>query len=150
MHKRGVSCLVPLAVVVAARAVVAVMGVAVAGCEVATAPRGVSMSVVPVSFSAWWEEMEQCSGVAADLGRISWYEVPCEPGETGFRCEAAPDRLCGGQWRPPHVIELAGPNRVLPDGYKADEWTVKHEMLHDLLGRTDHTNPFKDCHVALR
>jgi hypothetical protein len=150
VHERVVSCLLPLAAVAAARAVIALVGVAAVACESPTSPaRGWPLTPPPV-FSEWWQNVEQCSGVTGDVGRINWYVVPCQEGETGFRCEVTPDGLCAGQWRAPHLIELAGPNRIFPHGYVDDEWTVKHEMLHDLLGTVDHPKAFGDCHLALR
>ena len=176
MHERAVSCVLPLAAVavarnhriataglraahkprpvrchaLTARAAIALLGVAAAGCEVPTAPAGGASLSPPAIYSEWWQEVEQCSGVTGDVGRISWYVVPCQEGETGFKCDVTPDGLCAGEWRAPHLIELAGPNRIFPDGYADDEWTVKHEMLHDLLGRPDHPQAFTDCHLALR
>ena len=150
MHAPVVSCVVPLAAVAAARAVIALIGVAAAGCEVPTAPRGDMLRMPPAAFSQWWQEVEQCSGVSGDLARVDWYVVPCADGEAGFTCDVTPDGLCAGEWRAPHVIQLAGPNRFFPAGYVQDEWTVKHEMLHDLLGTADHPQAFKTCHLALR
>lgn len=48
------------------------------------------------------------------------------------------------------MIALAGPNRFFPDGYADDEWTVKHEMLHDLLGTPEHPAAFTTCHLLFR
>jgi hypothetical protein len=144
-----VSCVMPLAAVAAARVAIALCGAAAIGCEVPTAPEGAALAP-PAVFAEWWQEVEQCSGVTGDLSRISWYVVPCEDGEAGFKCDVTPNGLCAGEWRSPHVIELAGPNRIFRQGYLDDEWTVKHEMLHDLLGRADHARAFKDCHLVLR
>jgi hypothetical protein len=132
------------------RVVAVVLGVAVAGCEVPTAPAGSQpISPLPV-YSVWWQQVEQCSGLSGDLGRVAWYVVPCAEGEPGFQCDATPDGLCGGEWIPPHTILLGGPNSVLPAGYADDEFTVKHEMLHDLTGNAEHPDLFKNCHLALR
>ncbi len=150
MRERLASCVLPLAAVAAARMALALAGVAAIGCEVPTRPNGTRLAATPAVFAVWWQEVERCAGVSGDLDRISWYVVPCEPGETGFRCEATPEGLCAGEWRKPHTIELAGPNRILPEGYVSDEWTVKHEMLHDLLGTPEHTTQFWNCQVALR
>lgn len=150
MHERVVSCFLPLAAVAAARAVIAVVGVTAVGCEAPTSPvRGATLAP-PAVFAVWWREVEACSGVTGDLSRVDWYVVPCADGETGFRCDVTPDGLCAGEWHSPHMVRLAGPNSIFPDGYVDDEYTVKHEMLHDLLGRADHPDEFRDCHVAWR
>ncbi len=150
MSPRAGWSLLGLAAVGAVRVGIAVVGVAVAGCETPTAPAG-SQAIAPMPiFSSWWQQVEQCSGLSGDLARVDWYVVPCVEGEPGFQCEATPDGLCGGEWLPPHTILLGGPNDVLPGGYVDDEFTVKHEMLHDLAGSPEHTDLFKNCHVALR
>lgn len=134
----------------AARVVAAVLVVVGASCEVPTAPAGSQpISPLPV-YTVWWQQVEQCSGLSGDLGRVDWYVMPCEAGESGFQCEATPDGLCGGEWLPPHTIVLGGPNNVLPGGYADDEFTVKHEMLHDLTGNAEHPDLFKNCHLSLR
>jgi hypothetical protein len=132
------------------RAVTAALGVAGAACEAATVPAGAEpMAPLPV-YTVWWQQVEQCSGLSGDLARIDWYVVPCQAGESGFPCEVTADGLCGGEWIPPHTILLGGPNEVLASGYADDEFTVKHEMLHDLTGSVEHPDLFKTCHVALR
>jgi len=146
---RVLSCVLPVAAIAAARAVVAMLGVAVVACEVPTAPRGTALTP-PSDFSDWWKQVEACSGITGDQTRISWYVVPCEAGEAGFKCDVTPDSLCAGEWRAPHDIQLGGPNRFFPVGYVDDEWTVKHEMLHDLLGRADHPKEFEDCGLMRR
>jgi hypothetical protein len=134
----------------ALRAVAAVAAVTAEGCEVPTTPADAQpISPLPV-YAVWWQQVEACSGLSGDLSRVEWYVVPCEAGESGFPCEATPDGLCGGEWLPPHMILLGGPNGVLPDGYADDEFTVKHEMLHDLSGSAEHTDLFTDCHLVFR
>jgi hypothetical protein len=150
VRERVVSSVLPLAAIAAARVAVALIGVGAAGCETPTAPAGAAALQAPMVFSQWWREVEQCSGLSGDIDRVSWYVVPCIDGESGFKCDVTQEGLCAGEWRAPHVISLGGPNRFFPDGYVDDEWTVKHEMLHDLLGRADHPKEFTSCHLALR
>jgi hypothetical protein len=150
MHVHAVSCVATVAAAAVARVLVAVIGIAGVGCRVTTAPVDGRRVDPPASYAVWWQEVERCSGLTGDVSRIAWYVVPCAPGETGFSCPDTPDHLCAGEWLPPHTIVLAGPNRILPDGYLTDEWTVKHEMLHDLTGSPEHPALFKNCHVALR
>ena len=150
MHERVVSCVLPLAAVAAARIAIGLIGLAALGCEVPTAPAPGATLAPPAVFDQWWQEVEQCSGVTGAIDRVSWYVVPCAAGEAGFKCDVTPDGLCAGEWRAPHEISLAGPNRFFPEGYADDEWTVKHEMLHDLLGTPDHPEAFRTCHLLLR
>ena len=66
---------------------------------------------------------------------IHWYEVPGDR----YACPAY-TRGCAGWWQPPHTIYMAQTrldDRVL----------VEHEMLHDLLQRSDHPPVFKACGV---
>jgi hypothetical protein len=139
-----------MAATAAVRVLATALGVAGAACEAPTAPAGAQpLAPLPV-YSVWWQQVEQCSGLSGDLARVEWYVVPCEAGEAGFPCEVTADGLCGGEWLPPHTILLGGPNQILPGGYADDEFTVKHEMLHDLTGSADHPDLFTNCHVALR
>jgi hypothetical protein len=132
------------------RTAIALIAFAAVGCEAPAAPAGGVALTPPAVFSHWWQEVEQCSGATGAIDRISWYVVPCTADEAGFECDVTADGLCAGEWRSPHVIALAGPNRFFPDGYADDEWTVKHEMLHDLLGTPEHPAAFTTCHLLLR
>jgi len=128
------------------------VALALVGCDAPTAPApaGATSLARPAVFAVWWKEVEQCSGATGDLDRVAWYVAPCQAGESGFRCDVTQGGLCAGEWQPPHTITLAGPNRFFPDGYVDDEWTVKHEMLHDLLGTPGHPEAFAICHLQLR
>jgi len=140
-----------LAAGAAATWLVAAAGVAGAGCEVATAPPANARLLAPLpSYQAWWSEVEACSGLTGDEQRVAWYEVPADPDDGGFYCADGPDHTCAGEWAEPHSIYFAGPSTSFPKGYFSDEWTVKHEMLHDLVGRPGHPQVFDDCHLASR
>lgn len=81
----------------------------------------------PPVYREWWAKTEACSGRKGDFDRISWsviegYSFPCSSGE------------CAGHWRTNHHIYLAG-------DWVMDEMVVRHEMLHDLLGRPGHPDP---------
>ncbi len=150
----GVRAMALLKWLVVAAIFVAVLlppGVSTVGCRDApTIPSGARVFPAPPSYAAWWTDVETCSGLTGDLTRVTWVEVPCVEGAAGFPCEVQERGLCGGEWYPPHTIWLGGPNRAVPAGYAADEWTVKHEMLHDLTGSAAHGSVFGDCGVALR
>jgi hypothetical protein len=140
-----------LALALGSALIAVVPGVAGSGCEVATAPPADfrPMAVLP-SYARWWSEVEACSRLTGDLTRVDWFEVQADSADGGFACEDGPDHLCAGEWAEPHYIYLAGPSLAYPSGYTVDEWTVKHEMLHDLVGRPGHPEQFDYCHLASR
>lgn len=81
----------------------------------------------PPVYREWFAKTEACSGRTGNFDRLSWsvidgYSFPCSSGE------------CAGHWRTNHHIFLAG-------DWVMDEMVVRHEMLHDLLGRTGHPDP---------
>jgi len=124
-------------------------GVAGAGCAVSTAPVDAHRVAPLATYAAWWADVEACSGLAGDVARVEWFVVPADS-DGGFWCEDGPDHTCAGEWVAPHAIYLAGPNRTYPQGYAVDEWTVKHEMLHDLVGHSGHPLEFDECRLASR
>ena len=90
-------------------------------------PQGdVPMEPPPV-YREWWAKTEACSGRTGNFDRLSWsviegHSFPCSSGE------------CAGHWRSDHHIYLAG-------DWVMDEMVVRHEMLHDLIGRPGHPAP---------
>ncbi len=72
----------------------------------------------PDVFAIWWRATEACSGQTSSLNAITWYLA------SGISGDGAVAR---GRWSAPHEI-------VIVKGYEADPKTVRHEMLHDLLG----------------
>jgi hypothetical protein len=81
----------------------------------------------PAIYREWFAKTEACSGRTGDFDRLRWSVVegrsfPCSSGQ------------CAGHWRTNHHIFLAG-------DWVMDEMVVRHEMLHDLLGRTGHPDP---------
>ena len=81
----------------------------------------------PAVYQEWWAKTQACSGRTGNFSRISWstiegYSFPCSSGE------------CAGHWRTNHHIFLAG-------DWIMDEMVVRHEMLHDLIGRPGHPDP---------
>ena len=104
------------------------------GCTDFTAPHGTPVGPLPI-YDSWWTDLEHCTDIRADMGRIEWFQVngAFDPG-TGHEHH--------GMWTPPHRIHLA-----LPDV----EWLVKHEMLHDLTNGAGHDHPlFLKCDIAVR
>ncbi len=91
------------------------------------APEGDVPMEPPAVYREWWAKTEACSGRTGNFDRLRWSVVegrsfPCSSGE------------CAGHWRSDHHIYLAG-------DWVMDEMVVRHEMLHDLLGRPGHPDP---------
>ena len=80
----------------------------------------------PAAYADWWRATEDCAGLHGDLSRITWFVVP---GRTSFTYGAA--QYDGYWWNGVHWILLAGEKVENP-------LVVRHEMLHELLGRGDH------------
>ncbi len=81
----------------------------------------------PAVYREWWAKTEACSERKGDFDRLRWSVIegrsfPCSSGD------------CAGHWRTDHHIYLAG-------DWIMDEMVVRHEMLHDLLGRPGHPDP---------
>jgi hypothetical protein len=78
------------------------------------------------AYADWWRATEACAGIDADMSRVTWFVVP---GRTSFMYGTG--QYDGYWWNGVHWILLAGD--------KVDNAAiVRHEMLHDLLGRGDH------------
>ena len=69
-------------------------------------------------YAQWWVATEACSGRSGEFTDISWYSADAISSD---------ESLALGLWRPPHEI-------VIVSRYIEDELTVRHEMLHDLIG----------------
>ena len=93
-------------------------------------PEGsIVLEPIPTSYVDWWLETQQCSGLTGDFNRIRWFQLP----------EAQSFYIEGseyfGYWWETHWILLAG-------AHVDEARLVRHEMLHDLLYRTDHPTEF--------
>lgn len=86
----------------------------------------------PPIYEIWWAEMEECTGIEGDLGRVRFYRVlgPLNEEEKAFPCDER-GTMCPAFWREPHDIFLA-------PAVIESEWIVKHEMWHDLRQMTAH------------
>jgi hypothetical protein len=81
-------------------------------------------------YDDWWRATQECSGRSGALARVSWFVVR---GGDSFAYRGV--RYDGYWWNGVHWITLAE-SRVQDPGI------VRHEMLHDLLGRGDHPAEF--------
>jgi hypothetical protein len=99
--------------------------VATSGCGFD--PEGDRPLAPPPVYQEWWAKTEACSGLTGNLYRVQWSVIegssfPCSGGQ------------CAGHWSSTHHIFLAS-------DWEMDEMVVRHEMLHELIGRPGHPNP---------
>ncbi|HET6798380.1 MAG TPA: hypothetical protein VFH40_14565 [Gemmatimonadales bacterium] len=81
----------------------------------------------PAHFREWFAKTEACSGRTGNFDRIRWSVVE----GASFACASG---QCAGHWSTNHHIFLASK-------WVDNEMVVRHEMLHDLLGRPGHPDP---------
>jgi hypothetical protein len=81
----------------------------------------------PAVYQEWWAKTEACSGLSGDYSRLTWSVIE----GSSFSCSSG---QCAGHWSKDHHIFLAG-------AWAMDEMVVRHEMLHDLIGRPGHPAP---------
>ena len=96
--------------------------------------------VPPGEYVQWWAEVEACSGLHGNIGRVKWYVVK---GRDSFWNDGVE---VWGLWsQKDHSIYLA-------EGQMMEAWVVKHEMLHELIGRPGHPYvPFQNpCGLMAR
>ncbi len=106
------------------------------GCQgfepVSPLPSGAIAIEAPANYQLWWEKTESCSGLSADYASVEWYVVP---GVTTFPTE---DGEKVGLW-----VRSAGATRIIIAGfYRDSELVVRHEILHELLGREGHPEDY--------
>jgi len=89
-------------------------------------PPGAESLTPLASYADWWHATEECAGLRGNMSRITWFVVP---GHTSFVYRDG--QYDGYWWDQVHWILLAG-EKV------NDAMIVRHEMLHELLGRGDH------------
>jgi hypothetical protein len=89
-------------------------------------PAGSESLAAPPAYRRWWADVERCSGLVAAFERVEWFVVP---GAQWFNYRGG--RYDGLWWSHYHWIALA-------EARVNDSLVVRHEMLHDLLGRADH------------
>jgi len=102
-------------------------GLVLGGCRFI--PEGAVEYDPPPIYRQWWLETVQCIGQGGQFDDVTWYRAP----GPFFDCPAG-DGNCLGWWGTNHEI------------YIANEWLgfdtlVRHEMIHELIGRGDHPSP---------
>ncbi|MGH7628141.1 MAG: hypothetical protein ACREOF_01895 [Gemmatimonadales bacterium] len=108
-----------------ARSLAAATVLLLASCNFA--PEGDQPMEARPEYRAWFARTEACSGRTGNFDRIVWHVVDGD----GFEC---PSGRCVGRWNDNHHIYIAS-------AYLENELVVRHEMLHDLLGRPGHPDP---------
>jgi len=89
-------------------------------------PAGAEALTPLATYADWWGETEQCAGLHGDMARVHWFVIP---NRTSF--VYGDGQYDGYWWNDVHWILLAG-DKV------TNGMIVRHEMLHELLGRGDH------------
>lgn len=95
------------------------------------APAGAIRHTPSAWYRTWWEETEACSGLTGRFDAVKWYVVP---GVTSFSHPAGDGRQLTGL--------AAGQHIYLAEGYMQHPLVVRHEMLHVLLRRGGHPEPY--------
>lgn len=81
----------------------------------------------PPVYREWWLKTQACSGLTGNFDRIQWSVIE----GPSFACSSG---QCAGHWNNDHHIFLAG-------DWVMNEMVVRHEMLHDMIGRPGHPAP---------
>lgn len=120
------------------RIAAALVGLA-AGCsgDAFQPVEGAEPFVPPAAYDVLWTEVEDCSALTGTMSRVSWFLVP---GTTTFDCEYG---ACRGLWVAPHKIYLS--DVAAHNFFRDNFFTVKHEILHDLVGEPGHPPVFEQC-----
>jgi hypothetical protein len=89
-------------------------------------PDGAVAFAAPAVYQRWWQMVEKCSGRTGLLAAVHFYEMP------GTLFSPINGESLAGFWT------AAGNRIVLKGGLRYDGGTVRHEMLHALLGNGSH------------
>ena len=95
-------------------------------------PAGAEPMAAMDAYANWWSATEACAGIDGDLTRVEWYVVP---GARSFQTDVG-EKV--GLWI------KSGDRRaiVIAGEFVSHEMVVRHEMLHDLLGREGHPDEY--------
>jgi hypothetical protein len=110
-----------------ATAVCLALVILAAACtEVLALPDGSERFDPPAEYQLWWNMTKSCSGLGGSLSDVNWFVVPGAETLDGARHEIA------GEW-------FEQGNRIVVAGNSQfDGGLVRHEMLHALVGATNH------------
>jgi hypothetical protein len=117
-------------------AIMASLGTLILGCaamEPATSlPEGAIQMDAPLSYQAWWNKTESCAQLTGRMDQVTWYVVP---GVSTFQTESG-EKV--GFW----TKSPGGTSIILAGDYRDHELVVRHEILHELLGRDGHPETY--------
>jgi hypothetical protein len=83
-------------------------------------------------YQVWWQEVETCSDLRGEFGRIRWYMVP---GLSPFEAPGIAQPVLG-YWDPNR-------NSIVTVEWARDKAAlVRHEVLHSLLGLSNHPREY--------
>ena len=125
-------------------AILASAGTLVLGCAalepMSSLPEGAVQIEAPVTYGTWWFKTEACAQLTGRMDKVTWYVVP---GVSTFQTESG-EKV--GFW----TKSPEGTRIILAGDYRDHELVVRHEILHELLGREGHPEPyFRDrCHLT--
>lgn len=125
-------------------AIMASAGTLILGCaalEPATSlPQGAVQIEAPASYGVWWLKTETCARLSGRMENVTWYVVP---GVSTFPTESG-EKV--GFW----TKSPTGTRIILAGDYRDHELVVRHEILHELLGREGHPEPYfrNRCHLT--
>ena len=101
-------------------------------------PIGTDRFDPPAVYRNAWQEVEQCSALHGEFERVRWFAVP----QSSFPCG---EGNCLGFWIEPHDVYLSERARSDSAAQLSRYFTVRHEILHDLVGRSGHPPVFATC-----
>ena len=117
-------------------AIMASVGTLILGCaalEPATSlPEGAIQMEAPMSYQLWWDRTESCAELTGRMDQVTWYVVP---GVSTFQTESG-EKV--GFW----TKSPGGTSIILAGDYRDHELVVRHEILHELLGREGHPETY--------
>ncbi len=108
--------------------------------EPTPAPAGTEALRPPAAYREWWSKTERCSGLRGRFEDVEWFVVP---GVSSFPTELG-EKV--GLWtRTP-----TGSRIVIAGDLVMSELVVRHEILHELLRREGHPEPYFEtlCHLT--
>ncbi len=117
-------------------AIMASVGTLILGCaalEPATSlPEGAIQMEAPMNYQLWWHKTESCAELTGRMDQVTWYVVP---GVSTFQTESG-EKV--GFW----IKSPGGTSIILAGDYRDHELVVRHEILHELLGREGHPETY--------
>ena len=117
-------------------AIMASVGTLILGCAAleptTSLPEGAIQMEAPISYQLWWHKTESCAELTGRMDQVTWYVVP---GVSTFQTESG-EKV--GFW----IKSPGGTSIILAGDYRDHELVVRHEILHELLGREGHPETY--------